>query len=122
LHLKGAYTLTEEDVLDGRTFDDSIALGGYPMDIHGVAGTGNRFVLLKKSYEIPYRCIYTVGCKNLLGTGRLISAEGGAFGSVRINRMYGCRRGYRNRRGMAAKAGISVGQVDTARFAERCAM
>jgi hypothetical protein len=120
LHLKGAYTLTEEDVLDGRTFDDSIALGGYPMDIHGVAGTGNRFVLLKKSYEIPYRCIYTVGCKNLLGTGRLISAEGGAFGSVRIQSTcmaVGEATGIAA--AMAAKEGISVDKVDTARLQKR---
>jgi len=84
IHMKGAYTLTEEDVLGGRMFDDSIALGGYPIDVHGVGGTGNRFVLLKASYEIPYRCIYSTSCKNLLGAGRLISAEGGAFGSARI--------------------------------------
>ena len=119
-HLDGAYTLTEDDVLNSRAFEDSIALGGYPMDIHGVSATGNRFVLLRKSYEIPYRCTYSVGCENLFGAGRLISAEGGAFGSVRVqSSCMSVGEAIGMAAAMAAKDSLPVGKIDMGILQER---
>ena len=44
--IKGAYTLTEQDVLSGRSFPDAIARNGYCIDIHDPSGKkwGARFI------------------------------------------------------------------------------
>lgn len=36
----GDYTLTRDDVLQGRRFDDAVARSAYPIDIHNPAGSG----------------------------------------------------------------------------------
>ncbi len=36
----GEYTLTRDDVLKGRHFDDAVARSAYPIDIHNPAGSG----------------------------------------------------------------------------------
>ena len=85
----GAYTLTEEDVIDGRDFDDEIARCGWGIDIHvpdKIHGeTPMPHFCLKKSYGIPFRCIVPQGVENLLIAGRPISATHEAFASSRIN-------------------------------------
>jgi len=84
IHIQGLYTLTKEDVMYSVDFSDSIALGGYPIDIHGTNGSGNYFILLKKTYEIPYRSMISEKCSNLIVAGRLISVDPTAYGSTRI--------------------------------------
>ncbi len=51
----GEYTLTAEDVLEGRDFPDNIARGAWPMDMHDPKGTGihQRLIRGGKSYGIP---------------------------------------------------------------------
>lgn len=84
-HIEGAYMLSDEDAVEGHVPDDSIALCGYPIDIHdpkdGVAEFqsvgGGRF-------GVPYRSLVPRRIKNLLVSGRGISASDKAFGSVRV--------------------------------------
>ena len=84
----GRYTLTEEDIMNGRDFEDSVARGAYPIDLHGVsedAGFFERFEFIKAPYyHIPYRCMVPINRENLLVAGRSISADRVAFGSLRI--------------------------------------
>ncbi len=83
----GEYILTGEDVLNARKFDDSIACGSFPIDIHNPAGTGSAmFKSLEcgEYYNIPYRCLLPKGVTNLLVAGRCISATLEAQGSVRV--------------------------------------
>ncbi len=82
-HITGAYTLTEDDVTGGACFDDAIAVGGYPIDIHSPSEDD---VSLTKvpPYDIPYRCVTPQGVVNLLTTGRSISATHGAMASARV--------------------------------------
>jgi len=82
--LKGAYVLSEEDILVAREFEDTVALGGYPIDVHYANRTDNRFTLLKRSYEIPFRCLYAPGIDNLAVAGRPISVSPVAYGSTRV--------------------------------------
>lgn len=90
----GEYTLTADDVLRGADFADAIARGAYPLDIHDVAkdtkvmdrqvhGKSETFVVLPRSYAIPYRSLLPKRPENLLVAGRCISATHEAISSAR---------------------------------------
>ncbi len=103
------YVLTEEDVLQGRRFPDAIANGTYRVDVHHPIGGGFTFKYLDGTqrivrnggqceigrwrdetpenplfYQIPYRTMTSNRCPNLLIAGRMIGADRGAFGAVRV--------------------------------------
>jgi hypothetical protein len=80
------YTLTDEDVAKGRSFDDGIGRYGSVMDVHDK--TGKKSLSLVEVggsgwFHIPYRSLLPKGIDNLLVAGRCISAEFNALGSVR---------------------------------------
>lgn len=80
----GQYTLTEEDVLGSRTFEDVIALGTGPVDLHDPQGTG--FVTLRmpdRPFQIPMRCLLPASIEGVVATGRTISATRSANGAAR---------------------------------------
>jgi len=83
--LAGVYTLTREDVLQGRDFPDGIARGAYGIDIH-YPGRGAEMVLLEpgRSYGIPWRCLVPRRLDGLIAAGRCISATHEALGSTRV--------------------------------------
>jgi hypothetical protein len=85
-HIIGEYTLTEEDVISGRKFDDSSACGAFPIDIHSPDGQGLTFQKMVPGtfYEIPFRCMVPKGMKGFLVTGRAISATHSASASARL--------------------------------------
>lgn len=74
--IQGLYTLTKEDVLTSRTFEDVIAHNGYPIDIHSSDGSGTQseFLPWGAFYSIPYRCLINANVQNLITVGRCISA------------------------------------------------
>ncbi|MBC5800329.1 MAG: FAD-dependent oxidoreductase [Candidatus Eremiobacteraeota bacterium] len=82
----GVYTLTADDVLHARTFDDAVARSAYPIDIHNPAGAGTTTVRLPagSSYEIPYRCLVPARVDGLLVAGRCISTTHEALASTRL--------------------------------------
>jgi hypothetical protein len=83
----GDYTLTADDVLGARKFDDAIACGAYPIDIHDPAS--ERLVTRRlppgEYYTIPYRCLLPRGGENWLVAGRCISATHEAFAAFRVS-------------------------------------
>src|SRR5579862_5520685 len=82
----GRYTLTRDDVLEARRFDDAIARSAYPIDIHNPSGKGTTTQRLAPgaSYEIPYRCLVPVNREQLLVAGRCISTTHEALASTRL--------------------------------------
>jgi hypothetical protein len=82
----GRYTLTRDDVLHGRRFDDAVACSAYPIDIHNPSGTGTTTHRLApgESYDIPYRCMVPVNREQLLVAGRCISTTHEALASTRL--------------------------------------
>lgn len=85
----GDYILKEQDLFAGRVFEDAIAYGGWPMDMHIVGGIRTRreptdFIMMEDLYSIPYRSIYSKNINNLMLAGRDISASHMAFGSTRV--------------------------------------
>ncbi|MBI3997778.1 MAG: FAD-dependent oxidoreductase [Armatimonadetes bacterium] len=85
--IAGEYTLTADDVLAARKFDDAIACGAYPIDIHDPVS--ERLVAKRlppgEYYTIPYRCLLPRGGHNWLVAGRCISATHEAFAAFRVS-------------------------------------
>jgi hypothetical protein len=82
----GDYTLTKEDVLSGRHFEDGIGRYGSVVDVHDK--DGKQSLLLAEVggsgwFHIPYRTLVPKGISNLLVAGRCISADYIAQGCTR---------------------------------------
>jgi len=108
--IRGAYVLTGEELLTGRRFEDGIAQGTYPVDVHSATGGGIIFHHLNgrkheidgqgnssrgfwtgdgkpratQFWQVPYRCLFSPLCSNLLVAGRPISVDASAFGATRV--------------------------------------
>lgn len=82
----GEYTMTGMDVVTAQKFDDAIARGSYPIDIHDPTGSGGQMIRLKEGeyYDVPFRSLIPKNIDNLLVAGRCISATHEAQASVRI--------------------------------------
>jgi glycine/D-amino acid oxidase-like deaminating enzyme len=80
----GAYVLTREDVLEGRRFEDEIALCGAPIeDHHAGEDTAWQYVGEAGVYGIPYRCLLPAELDGLLVAGRCFSSTHDAHASAR---------------------------------------
>ena len=85
-HIIGDTILTLEDVLTHRKFEDSIALSGFPIDIHSPKGSDLEFhdQGTDFAFEIPLRALKVKGLHNLIVSGRCISATHEAAASLRV--------------------------------------
>jgi hypothetical protein len=111
----GEYEMTAEDVLSARKFDDGIARGNYPVDIHNPSGTGTVLQKLppEEYYSIPLRSLIPKGAKNLLVAGRCISATHEAQASIRIMPIVCCiGEGAGVAAATALSTGVDIGKVD----------
>src|SRR5581483_669962 len=82
----GDYQLTADDVLAARKFDDAIARGAYPIDIHNPTGTGTVLKRLPpgEAYDIPLRALLPRNTDGLIVAGRCISGTHEAHSSYRV--------------------------------------
>ena len=81
----GEYTLTEEDVVTARKFDDGVVKNSWPIEIWDKdKGTVYKYVKHGYYYEIPLRCLNVRGISNLLCAGRCISVSSEALASTRV--------------------------------------
>ncbi len=92
---KGVETLTREDCLNGRKWDDAIAVGcRAPLDVHNPAGPGQAEGVSKENpagkdprpapYDIPFGCLVPEKVNGLLLAGRCISGDHDAHASYRF--------------------------------------
>ena len=109
----GHYTMTQDDVLGCRHFDDLIAVASYPIDIHRPGDEGCTLIWCGDCYDIPFRSLLPQKVKNLIVAGRCISTTHEAMGAIRV--MATCMA-MGEAAGRAAKqavrAGISPDKVD----------
>jgi hypothetical protein len=84
--IMGDYQLTADDVLAAHKFDDAIARGAYPIDIHNPAGSGTVLKRLPpgEAYDIPLRCLLPRNAEGLIVAGRCISGTHEAHSSYRV--------------------------------------
>lgn len=82
----GDYQLTVDDILGARKFDDVIARGTYPVDIHSPTGKGTVLKHLPpgEAYDIPLRALLPKGLDGVLVAGRAISGTHEAHSSYRV--------------------------------------
>ncbi len=121
-HFKGLYTLTPEDIVEAKVFDDWIAVRNYfNFDIHNTVGNGldangaQAKFRAKGEYTIPYRCIVPEKIDGLLLSGRNISGTHKAHSNYRVmsiclNIGYGAGVAA----ALAAKSGRQPREVDAA--------
>jgi hypothetical protein len=85
--IQGEYVLDEREVLEGKKFDDAIALGAWPIELHDPA-TGRMIMRFLEreddTYTIPLRCLIPRNMDNLLVAGRCISTTHVAQASTRV--------------------------------------
>jgi hypothetical protein len=92
--IKGAYSITADDVIKARKFDDGIAACWFYMDLHD-SPPGDVFPHTTEHvwasrpprgdwFEVPFRCLIPKNIKNFLVVGRSISADREAMGASRV--------------------------------------
>ncbi|MBR2353886.1 MAG: FAD-dependent oxidoreductase [Clostridia bacterium] len=81
---KGLKCVHLEEALDGKIPEDSICLSGYTIDIHYNNSKGTLFKKLERAFGIPYGCLVSAECENLLLAGRNISVDDHVVGSTRV--------------------------------------
>ena len=81
--IMGDYVLTADDMIEGRVFEDAVAMGGYHIDIHRPKGTwvDSRNV---KAYTIPLRSLIARDVDGLMMAGKCISATHEAIAGTRV--------------------------------------
>lgn len=84
---KCKYTLSLDDVLQGRDFEDGVATCAFPVDIHDPNGSELCWVRTTKSsyYSIPYATMLLTSIDNMVVTGRCIGASHKAMASSRVS-------------------------------------
>ena len=79
----GEYTLTVEDLLEGRCFEDSVAKATFNIDIHPKDNMAQKCQIVKP-YDIPLRCLMPKGYQGILVAGKCISGTHEAMASYRV--------------------------------------
>ena len=86
--IKGLYTVTLEDMLQGRKHEDAVCTVTYWVDIHALSkGSNKSFTggeIAVKPYDIPLRALIPLDCDNLLLAGRSLSGDFFAHASYRV--------------------------------------
>lgn len=84
--VEGDHVLTADELRRDEPFDDAVAAGAYPIDIHPAAGGGLKYEEwgADHAYRIPYRSLVPRGLDNALVAGRGISATHEAMAAIRV--------------------------------------
>jgi len=81
----GEYTLSENDILNARKFDDAVVKNSWPIELwENKKWTAYKYIKQGDYYEIPFRCLKVKSFANLLVAGRCISVTREALGSTRV--------------------------------------
>lgn len=83
----GEYRLTDDDIIEGKRFDDGICLVKFGVDVHKLKSDDTldcKRGIHTKPYNIPYRCLVAKECKNLMLAGRCISGDFYPHASYRV--------------------------------------
>ena len=90
--LVGKHVFNAQELINCEKFPDTVAHGGYPIDIHSPEGMdeNNKYNKFKtgKIYNIPLSCMYGE-VKNLVTVGRCISATFEAQAAIRVSPIAG---------------------------------
>lgn len=86
-HINSRYQLTESDLVEGRSFDDTIAVGAWFMEWHD--GSKEDWPIVFKTpsegtYDIPLRSLHSIDTPNLFCAGRCADGDRAASSAIRV--------------------------------------
>lgn len=110
--IEGDHVITRDEITTGTVFEDTVACGAYPIDVHKPSGTELTFIEFGEDhhYSIPYRALVPAGLRNVLTAGRGISATPEAFAALRVMPT-AMAMGHAAGIGAAMAAGTTQGEV-----------
>jgi hypothetical protein len=86
--LRGLYTVTADDLREGRRFDDAVCRVTFGVDVHALDPKKNKGIdahpWKAKPYDIPLRALVAKDVQGLLFAGRCISGDFIAHSSYRV--------------------------------------
>ena len=126
-HFKGKYTITEQDILEAKVFDDYVVKDAYfNFDVHNITGSGLDKTGVQKhfnqecGYTIPYRCLLPEAKENLLLCGRNISGTHMAHSNFRAMPIcVGTGAAAGAAAAIAAETGSALCKIDPAKIREQ---
>ena len=85
----GDTMLIGSDVFEAKLFEDRVAHGGWPVDVHPPEGLRSNDppcdqTFLNEMYSVPFSIMYSRNVDNLMLAGRCISVSHVAMGSIRV--------------------------------------
>jgi hypothetical protein len=87
--IHGLYTVTAQDIVDGRRHEDAVCRVTFGIDVHSINkthenSTGYNRGLKSQSYDIPLRALIAKDVNGLMMAGRCISGDFIAHSSYRV--------------------------------------
>jgi len=83
--IHGRYTLTADDVRQGRKFEDPACRCAWPIEYwDGERGVSVEYLPTGAAYEIPLRALQVAGLDNFWVAGKCLSADRWAHASARV--------------------------------------
>lgn len=80
----GEKTVTVEDYMSAKRFDDSVCYAFYPVDLHVMEGINQKFLKEDTVPTIPYRALIPKNSKRILACGRCVSSDNLANSALRV--------------------------------------
>lgn len=80
---RGEYVLTADDLRAGRTFDDAVCRGAWPIE-YWHPSDGVQWEPVATTYEIPERSLRLAGWRNVWMAGKCLSADPLAQSAARV--------------------------------------
>jgi hypothetical protein len=112
----GLYQLTESDVLDCASFDDTIGVNGWPLELHLKGDVEFRWPKIPESRgfnHLPYRMTVPKGLDNLWVAGRCASMSHEAQSAARVTgACFVMGQAAGSAADLALKAGCDAASVD----------
>ena len=113
-HIRGLYTMSGADILNGVQCADGVAFCSHPVDIHSARDNSQTAQYFDVPCPVSYRVMVAEGFDNLLAAGRCVSCVDEAYASMRVQ---GTCMAIGEAAGVAAamrrETGCAVTQVDT---------
>ena len=114
--VRGRYQLTEFDVLDCASFDDSIGVNGWPLELHLKGDVEFRWPKIPESRgfnHLPYRMTVPPGLDNLWVAGRCASMTHEAQSAARVTgACFVMGQAVGTAADLALQAGCAAGEVN----------
>lgn len=84
----GRYTVTAQDLIEGKTHEDAVCRVRFPVDVHSTNASKTKAIMNEKvrakPYDVPFRALVARDIDGLLMAGRCISGDFIAHSSYRV--------------------------------------